>query len=261
MKKPQKSTISPSHSAGRIWLYGKHAVIAALQNPARKHHQLLVTRNAGQELEEEERIAGYNRKTKFFVTDSKFIDNTLPPGAVHQGIALETSPLPDTGLEDFIAKQQGKARSCLVVLDQVTDPHNVGAILRSATAFGADAVITPRNNAAQENGTLAKAACGGLEYTPLIKVTNLVAALSSLKEAGYWCIGMDSDTDLLLDDHCHFPKTVLVLGAEGKGLRRLTREHCDLMVKLPTTGKIRSLNVSNAAAIALYAVGKGESRV
>lgn len=252
MTKPSSSTTKNS-----VWIYGKHAVLAALNNPLRQSHQLLVTRNAHKELEEEGGITDYNRKIKFFITETKFIDNLLPTGAVHQGIALEASPLPEKHLEDLITHTATKEHSRILILDQVTDPHNVGAILRSATAFGVDAVITTRHNSAQESGTLAKTACGGLEYTPLIKVSNLVSALATLKQAGYWCIGMDSETDQMLQHNTNFPKLALILGAEGKGLRRLTREHCDLMVKLPTTGKIKSLNVSNAAAIALYAVMVG----
>lgn len=253
MKNTKNGKISSTSTSGKVWIYGKHAVLAALQNPKRQCYQLLATRNAGQELEEEERIAGFNRKIKFFVTDTRFIDNLLPNGTVHQGIALEVSPLPELSIEEFISSQADKARSCVVILDQVTDPHNVGAILRSANAFGADAVMTTRHNSAQESGTLAKTACGALEHTPLIRLPNLVSSLTALKAAGYWCIGLDGEAELLLDNNTAFPKIALILGAEGKGLRRLTREHCDLMVKLPTTGAIKSLNVSNAAAIALYA--------
>lgn len=258
MKNTKNTKNSASSSANRLWIYGKHAVLAALENPKRHCYQLLLTRNTAQELEEQAHITDYKLKVKFLVTDTRFIESLLPSGAVHQGIALETAPLPEKDLEDHLADFAAKERSCIVLLDQVTDPHNIGAILRSATAFGADALIVTRHNSPQETGTLAKTACGGLEMLPMIKITNLVSAIATLKEAGYWCLGMDGEARDSLDKHTSFAKVVLILGAEGKGLRRLTREHCDVMVKLPTTGPIKSLNVSNAAAIALYALRVGE---
>ena len=184
----------------------------------------------------------------------------LPEGAVHQGLAALVAPLAETHIEDVIRNieerdinSESKRRTVVMILDQVTDPHNVGAVLRSAAAFGACAVISPERKSAPPTGTLAKTASGALEITPCIGVTNLVRALEHLKRHGFWIYGLSGDGEKSLADALPAQgRIALVMGAEGGGLRRLTREHCDLLVSLPTAPQFPVLNVSAAAAIALY---------
>lgn len=235
------------HSAqGEEWLFGTHAVLAALANPQRRCRALLVTKGGEDQLPR-------NLPLKPQIVDAGALAKRLPAGAVHQGLALSVAPLPEPDLEETCTLDPG-TRGHVVVLDQVTDPHNVGAILRSAAAFGARAVVVTDRHAPAVTGTLAKAACGALEYVPLVRVTNLARALDGLAKLGYWRIGLAEEGERVIADMPAVDNVALVLGAEGTGLRRLTREHCDLLVKLPTGGPISSLNVSNAAAVALYAV-------
>jgi len=173
-----------------------------------------------------------------------------PENAVHQGILAKAAPLPATDLEDL------KDCQLILVLDQVTDPHNVGAILRSAAAFNAEAVIITARNSPEATGVLAKTASGGLEHVPLVEAVNLARALDTLGKQGFTCIGFDSEAEFALEKAPISAPIALVMGAEGKGLRRLTREKCDLLVRLDMPGPIKSLNVSNAAALALYATSK-----
>jgi len=226
------------------YLYGFHAVLAALANPHRLAERLLLTRNAEADLARQGADLGGLRPE---IREADEIAALLPPGAVHQGIALRTSPLPDL---DVTEACEGANR--VVVLDQVTDPHNFGAILRSAAVFGAGALITTDRNSPPLGGVLAKAASGGLERVRIAKVTNLVRAIEELKELGFEVIGLDGEGGMSLPDMALSPRVALVLGAEGAGLRRLTREHCDLLARLPAAGTMKSLNVSNAAAVALY---------
>ncbi len=231
-----------------VWLYGTHAVTEALKNPRRAHLKLLVSQNALERLPK-------SLPVETTVTDAQTLSRALPQGAVHQGMALLTRPLEAPGLEEACAPRAGQANH-LVALDQVTDPHNVGAVLRSAAAFGARAVLVTERHAAAETGALAKAASGALEHVPLVIVSNLAQALERLAAMGYWRLGLDEAAVEALDSVDAGPNVVLVLGAEGVGLRRLTRERCDRLVRLPTTGPIQSLNVSNAAAVALYALSQ-----
>ena len=179
----------------------------------------------------------------------------LPEGAVHQGLALRAAPLPQPDLPDLLAGLPPAgpgAAQVVVALDQITDPQNVGAILRSAAAFGAVAVIATRRHAAPESGALAKAASGALDHLAYLQVVNLARALDQLKAADFWILGLAADAPAAIAEAEAGGRVVLALGAEGPGLRRLTRERCDLLVRLPTTGPIGQLNVSNAAAVALY---------
>jgi 23S rRNA (guanosine2251-2'-O)-methyltransferase len=187
------------------------------------------------------------------------LESWLPAGAVHQGLAAKVHPLPDHGIEDVIAETEGLEHAHLIILDQVTDPQNVGAILRSAAAFGALAVVLTERHAAPESGAFAKAASGALEHVPLIRVANLARALELLKKGGFWIAGLAAEAPQTLAQAKLTGKIGLALGAEGPGLRRLTREHCDLLVRLPTGGPIDHLNVSNAAAVALYELVRGNS--
>lgn len=244
----------PGRKIGKIDLFGVHAVRAAWDNPKRCVHALYITEQA---------LAGFDPATPSAqrpaptVVPREDLDRALPPGTVHQGIALCCQPLEETGVTDLIIAGEQKARSLLVVLDQVTDPHNIGAIMRSACAFGADGLILQRKHAPEMNGPaggiIAKTASGGAEHVPVAYETNLTRAIETLQEAGYFAAALDERGDPEIGKLSAYPKLVLVLGAEGPGIRRLVKEQCDLLVSLPTAGPISSLNVSNAAAVALYA--------
>jgi 23S rRNA (guanosine2251-2'-O)-methyltransferase len=232
-------------------LYGFHAVIAALKNPNRKALQLLVTRNANIEIVDNSTRFGYDLPLNCEILTSNEIADILPAGAIHQGIALKVS-----SLSEFSIDKACEGTNLIVVLDQVTDPHNFGAILRSAAAFRVGALITTRRHSPSLGGVLAKAASGGLEWVKIAKVINLVRAMEKLKNLGFEVIGLDDKSDLLFPNLKIGPRVALVFGAESIGLRFLTRKHCDILARLPTTGEIKSLNVSNAAAIALYEVAQ-----
>ncbi len=235
-----------------IWLFGTHAVTAALANPERRISRCLATINAAQELEAHTQNG---TPVQIELCESANLSRILPPGAVHQGLAVLTAPLSEKPLE-ILEPAPDSSGQKVVVLDQVTDPHNVGAIMRSAAAFGAKAVIQQSRNGAPATGTLAKAASGALEWIPLINVTNLARALRELADWGYFRIGLTDEAEVTLAEADTSGHVALVLGAEGKGLRQLTRQNCDVLAKLPTTGAPASLNVSNAAAVALYQVAQ-----
>ncbi len=232
-------------------LYGRHAVIAALLNPERVHRKLHVTHAAMKALEGDWDLPkGFNIQ----YGDDADLGRLVPADAPHQGLVLEVEPLDSPYLGDILAEDTGNR--ALVVLDQVTDPHNVGAILRSAAAFGAVAVVTQDRNSPSESGSLARAASGALETVPWVRVVNLARALGEIGDAGYWRIGLDGGATRVIEDALAATKPALVLGAEGEGLRHNTAEHCDELAKLPISSKMESLNVSNAAAIALYAAAR-----
>ena len=232
-----------------VWIYGLHAVSAALENPARKIARLIATAGAA----EKQRQAGPYWRPE--IVERQEIDAALPPGAVHQGVALLADPLAQPALEDVIGKVGESAT--IVVLDRVTDPHNIGAVLRSAAAFGALAVVQTERGAPAATGIVAKSASGALETVPLVTVTNLARTLDVLQRSDFWCVGLDGDAERTLAEVAPSGRIALVLGAEGRGLRRLTRDHCDLLARLPTLPPITSLNVSNAAAVALYELNRG----
>lgn len=227
-----------------LLLFGKHAALAALDNPMRKVKRALVTKNTQSELGN--RLARFGHVS---LVEGHKLEHMLPPGSVHQGIAVECEPLAQPSLQAWLAEA---IRKPVLLLDQVSDPHNVGAMLRSAAAFGVGAVIVTDRHAPGESGVMAKAASGALEVVPLIRVTNLAQSIELLKKAGYWICGLDGHARDTLAQAKLDARTALVLGAEGAGLRRLTAEHCDFLVKLPMSGLMESLNVSNAAAVALY---------
>ncbi|KAA0971273.1 RNA methyltransferase [Aureimonas fodinaquatilis] len=228
---------------GIVRLYGLHTVVAALANPRRKLIRLYATRNAVNRLE----IDPENLSCPFELVEPRVLDSELGSDAVHQGVMLETRPLPPLGLDHL------DAADLVLVLDQVTDPHNVGAILRSATAFGAGAVVTTTRHSPQESGVLAKSASGALEEIPYLQVVNLAEVLEDLTRRGFQTIGLDSDGPMPLEQTFNGKRFALVLGSEGKGLRQKTRATVDALARLEAPGAIRSLNVSNAAAVALYA--------
>ncbi|HVV62697.1 MAG TPA: 23S rRNA (guanosine(2251)-2'-O)-methyltransferase RlmB [Pseudolabrys sp.] len=225
-----------------IVMYGWHTVTAALQNPARRVHKLLATENAARRLSEE----GIETAIKPEIVRPGAIAERLLPDAVHQGLYIEADPLPSPAVEDLPAK------GVVLVLDQITDPHNVGAIFRSASAFGATAIVTTQRHSPDATGALAKAASGALEHVPLVNVQNLARGLAALKQSGFLVVGLDSSGDMDLASVPLRTPLALVLGAEGKGLRQLTRETCDHVARIDLPGAIKSLNVSNAAALALY---------
>lgn len=229
-------------------MFGHHAVAAALANPRRRIHQIVATAEAAAAIRRGDRTD----LPAIEAAEREALDRLLGRDAVHQGLAARVSPLPDVDIYEICDLARSREKASLVVLDQVTDPHNVGAILRSAAAFGAIGVLLTERHAAPESGTLAKAASGALEHVPLVRVTNLARAMEELKEAGFWCLGLAAEGRQTLAELKPGGRIALCLGAEGSGLRRLTRDHCDALVRLPTSGPIGHLNVSNAAAISLY---------
>ncbi|MBA3510818.1 23S rRNA (guanosine(2251)-2'-O)-methyltransferase RlmB [Sphingomonas sp.] len=231
-------------SANRPRLWGKHAVAAALDNPARKVLRAWATRDAAAAM----RFPGSVPVTFADVAD---LGRMVPHDAPHQGVVIEVDPLDEVWLGDLLG--DAGERAVLLVLDQVTDPHNVGAILRSAAAFGAIGIVTQDRHSPPESGALAKAASGALEHVPWARVVNLARALEEIGEAGFWRIGLAGDSDMEIKEALGPPRIALVLGAEGPGLRPNTREHCDALARLPIGSAVESLNVSNAAAVALYA--------
>lgn len=234
----------PQLTADQVYLYGLHTVRAALANKERQIIKLLVTQNALARLE-----IGTAEEQKFPVemVSPQEIDKILGPEAIHQGVMLETRPLPVRKLSAL------KDSPLILVLDQVTDPHNVGAIMRSAVAFNAGAIITTMRHSPTESGVMAKSASGALEMIPYIQITNLADALGELHKLGFFSVGLDSEGPAPIEQTFSGDKVALVLGAEGKGLRQKTRETVSALARLDMPGEIKSLNVSNAAAIALYA--------
>jgi 23S rRNA (guanosine2251-2'-O)-methyltransferase len=224
-------------------IYGAHPVEEALKNPKRKIVKLTCTLNGAERLKPFIQPLGITPE----IVNPKVLDRKVEPDAVHQGMILEAKALRQPQLKDI--DQSG----VVVMLDQVTDPHNVGAILRTCAAFQVTAVVTTARHSAEASGVLFKAASGAYEHVPFVKVTNLARAMEELRDAGFRLVGLDSEAEIALGEVDKTPPLVLVLGAEGKGLRELTRKNCDVVAKLDFSGAIRSLNVSNAAAVALYA--------
>ena len=234
--------------ASRPRFWGRHAVLAALANPERTVRKMWATRDA---------LAGLDIPPVIPITFADVADlgRLVPGDAPHQGIVIEVEPLEDIWLGDLLEQGQGEGdRRPLVVLDQVTDPHNVGAVLRSAAAFDALGIITQDRHAPPESGTVARSASGALEIVPWVRVVNLSRALEEVAEAGFWRIGLTGEATETLGKVIGVARIALVLGAEGEGMRHNTTQHCDQLARLPISPRIESLNVSNAAAIALYAV-------
>jgi 23S rRNA (guanosine2251-2'-O)-methyltransferase len=219
-------------------------VAAALDNPARTVVKAWATREASAFMQ-------FPPDVPVTLADVADLGRLVPSDAPHQGVVIEVEPLEDAWLDDLLANAPDRA--VLLVLDQVTDPHNVGAILRSAAAFGAIGVVTQDRHSPPESGALAKAASGALETMPWVRTVNLARALGDIAEAGFWRVGLTGDAQMELKEALGSDRVALVLGAEGPGLRPNTREHCDALARLPITSAVESLNVSNAAAVALYA--------
>lgn len=237
----------PSHPPGnrpRFW--GRHAVLAALANPERVVRKLWGTREALTPLD-------LPPVLPIVYADVADLGRLVPSDAPHQGMVAEVEALDELWLGDLLDRKEGAAKRPLVVLDQVTDPHNVGAILRSAAAFDALGIITQDRHAPPESGVVARAASGALELVPWVRVVNLARALDEIAEAGFWRVGLTGNSETPLAAALGSSDVALVLGAEGEGMRQNTEAHCDILACLPISPRIESLNVSNAAAIALYA--------
>lgn len=234
-------------TGGLFWLWGTHAATAALRNPARKCRKMLASLGTDPAI----LALAHKARVQVEIADPAVISKVLPRDAVHQGLAVHVLPLEE---QDVAGALEGVARPCCVVLlDQVTDPHNFGAVIRSAAAFGACAIIVQDRHSPPLNGVLAKAASGGLEVVPVVGVVNIARTLEQLGRDGFLRLAFADEASQMLESLDLKRDTVLVLGSEGEGIRRLTREHCDVSVRLPTTDAMPSLNVSNAAAVALYA--------
>jgi 23S rRNA (guanosine2251-2'-O)-methyltransferase len=256
MKKPkwvvQKEQDRKAEAKVTLWLFGLHAVRDALENPAREKLTLMVTPNARDKLAAAIEAAGIEPQ----VIDPRKFNPPLDPGSVHQGAVLEVKPLDWGPLAEVCLGREGTGPVRVLLLDRVTDPHNVGAILRSAEVLGACAVIGTRHHAAPETGALAKSASGALERQPYLRVRNLADAMRELQGMGFVVLGLDGEADQTVETALTGRRdrpVALVLGAEGPGLRPKTRETCDALVRIDAAGAFGSLNVSNAAAIALYA--------
>ena len=234
------------------WLWGRHPVLAALANPARKGMgRLLATEDRAAEIERE-RLAPNGHRVE--IVDGPALARMLPAGAVHQGLAFKVAPLEGVALDDIAEPASG----VIVMLDQLTDPQNVGAIFRSALAFGAKGILVQDRHSPALAGALAKAAAGATERLPCARVTNLSRALETLADRGWRAVGLDGGAEQTLEQALDNRPTVLVMGSEGDGVRRLVAEHCDVMARIPMPGGFESLNVSNAAAIALYEAARAQ---
>ncbi len=252
-KKPKwvvaKEQAKRSAAQETVWLFGLHAVRDALLNPKREKLRLVLTRNAFEKLKDAVEASG----TEAEICDPRKFTAPLDPASVHQGAALEVKPLDWGKLADVVI---GAEVPRVILLDKVTDPHNVGAILRSAEVLGASAVIAPRHGAAPETGALAKTASGALERQPYLRVRNLAETIEDMQKMGFLVLGLDGEAEATVETRLAGKKdqpVALVLGAEGPGLRQKTRETCDDLVRIDAAGVFGSLNVSNAAAVALYA--------
>jgi len=242
MARKNKTKTGGSPNRPRFW--GKHAVAAALDNPERKVIRAWSTQDAA-------KLMNFPAEVPVTYADVADLGRLVPNDAPHQGVVIEVAPLEDMWLADLLSEAPEKA--VLLVLDQVTDPHNVGAIMRSAAAFGAIGIVTQDRHSPIEGGVLAKAASGALERVPWARVVNLSRALEEIAEAGFWRIGLAGDAKSDLQETLGPQRVALVLGAEGPGMRQNVRDHCDATARLPISAAVESLNVSNAAAIALYA--------
>ena len=242
MARKNKGRSGGNPNRPRFW--GRHAVAAALDNPDRKVLKAWASRDAANFMQ-------FPPEVPVVMAEAPDLGRMVPHDAPHQGVVIEVEPLEDVWLGDLLSDAPDKA--VLLVLDQVTDPHNVGAILRSAAAFGAIGIVTQDRHSPPESGALAKAASGALERVPWARVVNLARALKEIAEAGFWRIGLAGEATTDLKDALGPKRVALVLGAEGPGMRSNTRDHCDALARLPIMQDVESLNVSNAAAVALYA--------
>jgi 23S rRNA (guanosine2251-2'-O)-methyltransferase len=233
-------------SKKRIWIYGRHAAEAALLNKDRQIHKVFVTSEMHRALGS---LLSGRKLTPSLITN-KELDRLLE-NATHQGVALESDPIFIHDIKD-ISHVLARQESLIILLDQLTDPQNIGNIIRSAHAFNADAILTPKDHSFSETSSLTKAACGAIERIPVVFITNLVSTIKMLKDNGYWIVGLDSSATTKLHEFKFTPKTVIILGSEGSGLRSLTQKNCDFLIKIAMNETAESINASNACAIAMY---------
>ena len=236
---------------GAVWIYGQHAVLAALANPRRQCRRLIATPATLATLAAAAQRVTLERPL-IEALDRRDLEKLLPPGAVHQGMALLGEPLQEPALGEVLDHLDDGVDARLVVLDQASDPRNVGAVIRSAAAFGAQAVVVQERHSPEATGALAKAASGALEFVPVIRVTNIARSLETMKQAGFWCLALDASASRAVGEIRPASRLAIVIGAEGKGLRRLVQASCDESVRIPISNAVESLNVSVAAAVALY---------
>lgn len=239
-----------NNNKDQLIIYGRHAVISALKNPKRKIQKLLITAENRMEIDK------LGLKMTYSVIDKKDFAKILPEDAVHQGFALYCQRLESCDITDLTALAENKEKCHILILDQVTDPQNIGAIIRSCAAFETLGLVVQDKNSPLESGAMDKAAAGTMEFVPVARVTNLSRAIETLKNSGFWVMGMDGYADTTIDKINKSGKIAIVMGSEGKGMRRLVQENCDSSVKLPISPNVESLNVSTAAAIALYELSK-----
>lgn len=257
-RKPHKKSRSSGPTPPRkkaepgTWIYGPHACLAALSNSKRSCIRFMLTKNAASEID----LKAGKWPVEPEIVDRQTIDDLLPDGSVHQGVAVLAYPLNPVDVDDVIEAQPGTWPLTLLALDQANDPRNIGAILRTAAAFNVAGIIVPDRGTPEESGALAKAAAGALETVPVIRVTNLVRTLEDLKDDGFWCVGLDGYAEQGISEMDFTGRIVIVLGAEGKGVRRLTRDTCDHLCKITISDSMESLNLSNAAAITLYEISR-----
>jgi len=237
-------------SKNTVVIYGRHAVMAALENSQRQIIRLMCCK------ENLDEVRGKIDDNKIVAADRREIEKLLPREAVHQGFALIAAPLKSHSLDEVCALAEDKGSGYVLLLDQVTDPQNVGAIVRSCAAFGALALIVQDKNSPQESGAMLKAAAGTFEKLPVCRVANLNRAADQLKKAGFWIVGMDGYAKQNLDSLDKRGKLAVIMGSEGKGMRRLVEENCDITVRLPIAPDVESLNVSTAAAVTLYELAR-----
>ena len=247
---------SPNKS---LFLWGNHAVTAALANSDRKIYEIFFTESKQKNIQKliNSRLSvSKDYKIKLNAISSKDLTSLLPDHSVHQGLAAIVGELDNGGLDLLINRTYSSRYSFVVVLDQVTDPHNLGAVIRSAAAFSVDAIIVHDRSTPRLDGALGKAASGALEHIPIIRTKNIARTIDKLKKSEFWCIGLSDDSDNDLSSQGVHTRTAVVLGAEGEGLRRLTRESCDILARLPTSLNFPTLNISNAASITFYEIRK-----
>ncbi len=250
-----KQTYSRSNNANNCILYGRHPVMSAISNPHRTINTIFVTKETSEEAKQA--CIKTKRDTNIIkIIDKKEIEQLLPRDSVHQGFAAKVHPLPEYSIEEICDLAQTQENCHILILDQVTDPQNIGAIIRSCVAFDTLALIVQDKNSPTENGTMAKASAGMIEHLPICRVTNLSRAIEQLKHAGFWTIGMDGYASSTISELKKGGKNAIIMGSEGKGMRRLVEESCDITVRLPISEKVESLNVSTAAAIVLYEISK-----
>ncbi len=250
----KKNITENKNLGGQILLYGRHPVLAAINNSQRKISKIFCTK---ENLDEIKKILSQTKRNIPLNTiDRKDLDKMLPRDAVHQGFAIQCQELENYTLDEICRMADEKQNCHILLLDQVTDPQNIGAIIRSCVAFETLALILQDKNSPTESGAMAKASAGMIEQLPICRVTNLSRAISQLKDSGFWVIGMDGYATTYIDGINKTGKIAIVMGSEGKGMRRLVEENCDATVKLPIAPSVESLNVSTAAAIALYEINK-----